>query len=103
MPGVMPNAATATAVSTNQTPSTVHEKFGDAERVRTGEQPGDEVAEQPVDGQRRQPAAEPGGRSRARRGQAEPLAGVVSRTGDRAGYAAVPGIHDSIQRATLPA
>jgi len=30
MPGVIPNAATATAVSTNQTPSTVHEKLDDA-------------------------------------------------------------------------
>ena len=30
MPGVMPKAATATAVSTNQTPSTVHENSCDA-------------------------------------------------------------------------
>ena len=30
MPGVMPNAATATAVSTNHTAITSQEKFGDA-------------------------------------------------------------------------
>ena len=102
MPGVMPNAATATAVSTNQTPSTVHEKFAATPSASgPANSPAMRYAEQPVDGQRRQPAAEPRGRSRGP-SPARRTAPPGSARAPPAGYAAVPGIHDSIQRATPP-
>ena len=83
LPGLAPNSATPTAVSRNQTPSTVQENVGPPIASVPLNSDGDQVAEQPVDGQRGQPPPEPDRRPDPGRRQPEPLARMVGRSAPR--------------------
>ena len=100
MPGVTPNAATGTAVRTNQTPSTSHANHGLTDRRRElANSAAMQVRREPVDRQRRPAGARtppPSPTPSAGRPSRSP--GIVARRRCRPARRRVPGIQDSSQR-----